>query len=176
MALAIEQHALIGDCQTAALVGSNGSIDWLCLPRFDSGACFAALLGDAEHGHWRIHIAGADHAARRRYRPGTLVLETEFETPAGGCSHDAQWTSDRNRRARRRRDDRCREHSVGGCDRTPRSQRPNADRSSKWCTSPARRFEVQRVCHRHRDVRLPAVVLPGRRGKPSSAAAGTRVP
>ena len=85
MALAIEQHALIGDCQTAALVGSNGSIDWLCLPRFDSGACFAALLGDAEHGHWRIHIAGADHAARRRYRPGTLVLETDFETPAGAA-------------------------------------------------------------------------------------------
>jgi GH15 family glucan-1,4-alpha-glucosidase len=82
-ALAIEDYALIGDTQTAGLVGRNGSIDWLCLPRFDSGACFAALLGGADHGRWRL--APADDAARveRRYRPGTLVLETTFHTSGG---------------------------------------------------------------------------------------------
>ena len=56
---AIEDYALIGDTQTAALVGLDGSIDWLCLPRFDSGACFAALLGDEDNGHWRIAPAGS---------------------------------------------------------------------------------------------------------------------
>src|SRR5690606_10253399 len=61
----------------------DGSIDWLCLPRFDSGACFAALLGDDEHGHWTIAPAGPIRATRRRYRPGTLVLETEFDTEGG---------------------------------------------------------------------------------------------
>ncbi len=79
----IEDYALIGDCETAALVGRNGSIDWLCWPRFDSGACFAALLGTSEHGRWLI--APTDPTARisRRYREGTLILETTFETQDG---------------------------------------------------------------------------------------------
>jgi GH15 family glucan-1,4-alpha-glucosidase len=79
----IEDYALIGDCATAALVGRNGSIDWLCLPRFDSPACFAALLGEPEHGRWLV--APADPAARveRRYRDGSLILETTFETVEG---------------------------------------------------------------------------------------------
>ncbi|HTV95649.1 MAG TPA: glycoside hydrolase family 15 protein [Steroidobacteraceae bacterium] len=84
MPLPIEQYALIGDCHTAALVGSDGSIDWLCFPRFDSGACFAALLGGPEHGRWSIAPAGPVRQARRRYRDGTLILETQFET-AEGC-------------------------------------------------------------------------------------------
>ena len=83
MPLRIEDYALIGDCKTAALVGRDGSIDWLCWPRFDSAACFAALLGDADHGRLLIAPKGASLATRRRYRPGTLVLETEFETETG---------------------------------------------------------------------------------------------
>src|SRR5438270_3952389 len=79
----IEDYALIGDCQTAALVSRDGSIDWLCLPRFDSGAVFAALLGTPEHGRWHVGPAEAVRAVRRRYRPGTLVLETEFDTDSG---------------------------------------------------------------------------------------------
>ncbi len=79
----IEEYGLIGDCRTAALVACDGSIDWLCLPRFDSDACFAALLGTAEHGRWRIAPSGAVNSTRRRYRPGTLILETEFETDTG---------------------------------------------------------------------------------------------
>jgi GH15 family glucan-1,4-alpha-glucosidase len=79
----IEQYALIGDTQTAALVGDDGSIDWLCVPRFDSDACFAALLGDERNGRWLIGPAGGGRAARRRYRDGTLVLETEFDTGGG---------------------------------------------------------------------------------------------
>jgi GH15 family glucan-1,4-alpha-glucosidase len=79
----IEDYALIGDCHTAALVGRDGSIDWLCFPRFDSGACFAALLGTHDHGRWLLAPAGGTHAVRRRYRPGSLVLETEFETDTG---------------------------------------------------------------------------------------------
>ena len=82
----IEDYALIGDCQTAALVGRDGSIDWLCLPRFDSGACFAALLGTPEHGRWQIAPAGDVRRVRRRYREGTLVLETEFETDDGAAA------------------------------------------------------------------------------------------
>ena len=74
---AIERYALIGDTQTAALVGDDGCIDWLCVPRFDSGACFAALLGDGDNGHWGIGPASGARATRRRYRDGTLVLETE---------------------------------------------------------------------------------------------------
>ena len=79
----IEDYALIGDCHTAALVGSNGSIDWLCFPRFDSPACFAALLGTPEHGRWKIAPAGRVRSIKRRYREGTLVLETDFETDDG---------------------------------------------------------------------------------------------
>jgi GH15 family glucan-1,4-alpha-glucosidase len=79
----IEQYAMVGDTQTAALVGDDGSIDWLCAPRFDSTAPFAALLGDDSDGHWLIAPAGGGRAARRRYRDGTLVLETEFDTPEG---------------------------------------------------------------------------------------------
>ena len=83
MPLPIEDYALIGDCHTAALVGRDGSIDWLCLPRFDSGACFAALLGNPEHGRWLMAPAAEVRAVRRRYREGTLILETEFETETG---------------------------------------------------------------------------------------------
>ena len=79
----IEDYGLIGDLGTAALVGRNGSIDWLCLPRFDSGACFAALLGDEAHGRWLMAPAGEVTRTERRYRPGTLVLETDFETADG---------------------------------------------------------------------------------------------
>ncbi|GGM89886.1 glycoside hydrolase family 15 protein [Streptomyces fuscichromogenes] len=79
----IEDYALIGDEQTAALVGRDGSIDWLCLPRFDSAACFARLLGDEDHGHWRIAPQGATTCTRRGYRPDTLVLDTEWETDQG---------------------------------------------------------------------------------------------
>jgi GH15 family glucan-1,4-alpha-glucosidase len=83
MALRIEDYALIGDCQTAALVGKDGSIDWLCLPRFDSGACFAALLGTPDHGRWQVAPTTPIRSVRRAYRPGTLVLDTEFETDGG---------------------------------------------------------------------------------------------
>jgi GH15 family glucan-1,4-alpha-glucosidase len=83
MPLPIEDYALIGDCHTAALVGRDGSIDWLCLPRFDSGACFAALLGGPEHGRWLIAPAAEPVSVRRKYRDGTLILETEIETQEG---------------------------------------------------------------------------------------------
>src|SRR6478736_2894623 len=83
MTLRIEDYALIGDCETAALVGRNGSIDWLCWPRFDSAACFAALLGTPENGRGLIAPALAPLGVTRRYRPGTLVLETEFKTESG---------------------------------------------------------------------------------------------
>jgi GH15 family glucan-1,4-alpha-glucosidase len=79
----IEDYALIGDCETAALVARNGSIDWLCFPRFDSGACFAALLGTPENGRWLIAPSGNIRGIRRRYREGTLILETDFETDSG---------------------------------------------------------------------------------------------
>lgn len=79
----IEDYAMIGDTQTAALVCRSGSIDWLCLPRFDSGACFAALLGHASHGRWLLAPAGQVRATRRRYRHGTLVLETEMDADGG---------------------------------------------------------------------------------------------
>jgi GH15 family glucan-1,4-alpha-glucosidase len=85
MPLRIEDYALIGDCETAALVGRDGSIDWLCWPRFDSGACFAALLGSPKHGRWLIAPATPDTHIKRRYRPGTLVLETQFETGSGSA-------------------------------------------------------------------------------------------
>jgi GH15 family glucan-1,4-alpha-glucosidase len=79
----LEEYGLIGDLESAALVGRNGSIDWLCLPRFDSASCFAALLGDERHGRWLLTPSGEVRAIARRYRPGTLVLETEFETADG---------------------------------------------------------------------------------------------
>ncbi len=80
MPLRIEDYALIGDCQTAALVGKDGSIDWLCLPRFDSGACFAALLGGPEHGRWLLAPRVAVRRVTRSYRDGSLILDTTFET------------------------------------------------------------------------------------------------
>ncbi|MFF4953780.1 glycoside hydrolase family 15 protein [Streptomyces chattanoogensis] len=79
----IEDYALIGDLQTAALVGRDGSVDWLCLPRFDSGACFAALLGGKDNGHWRLAPASPDARAERSYRGDSLVLDTVWETPDG---------------------------------------------------------------------------------------------
>src|SRR4051812_24863268 len=83
MACKIEDYALIGDCQTAALVGRDGSIDWLCFPRFDSGACFAALLGTPEHGRWLIAPANGTASTRRHYRENTLIVETDFVTADG---------------------------------------------------------------------------------------------
>ncbi|MFO0588490.1 MAG: glycoside hydrolase family 15 protein [Polyangiaceae bacterium] len=82
----IEDYALIGDCRTAALVARDGSMDWLCLPRFDSGACFAALLGSDENGRWQIAPVGGHRAKRRRYLHGTLILETDFESPDGAVT------------------------------------------------------------------------------------------
>ncbi|MGH8802674.1 MAG: glycoside hydrolase family 15 protein, partial [Casimicrobiaceae bacterium] len=79
----IEDYALIGNTRTAALVDKSGSIDWMCVPRFDSGACFAALLGQPEHGRWRLAPAGELSSVHRSYRRDTLVLETEFETSDG---------------------------------------------------------------------------------------------
>jgi GH15 family glucan-1,4-alpha-glucosidase len=85
MSTQIEDYALIGDCRSAALVSRSGSIDWLCWPRFDSEACFAALLGTPEHGRWLL--APRDEAKiTRRYRPNTLVLETHFETAEGAVT------------------------------------------------------------------------------------------
>jgi GH15 family glucan-1,4-alpha-glucosidase len=84
--LRIEDYALIGDCQTAALVGRNGSIDWLCWPRFDSAACFAALLGKPENGFWRICPASGARMGTQKYRPDTLIIETDFETPDGAVT------------------------------------------------------------------------------------------
>jgi GH15 family glucan-1,4-alpha-glucosidase len=83
MALRIEDYAIIGDMETAALVGKNGSVDWLCAPRFDSPAFFAALLGTEANGHWQIAPAGEVRRVERRYREGTLILETEIETDDG---------------------------------------------------------------------------------------------
>jgi GH15 family glucan-1,4-alpha-glucosidase len=79
----IEDYGLIGDCHTAALVSREGSIDWLCLPRFDAGACFAALLGSSDQGHWQIKPASPIRQIRRSYRRDTLILDTEFETEDG---------------------------------------------------------------------------------------------
>ena len=83
MPLPIEDYAIIGDCETAALVGRDGSIDWLCWPRFDSDACFAALLGTPEHGRWLIAPQDGTIRITRRYRPNTLILETRFESAEG---------------------------------------------------------------------------------------------
>src|SRR5271168_565104 len=76
----IESYAVIGDCETAALVGLDGSIDWLCLPDFSSDACFARLLGTEENGHWRIAPAVQAEKTTRRYRDDTLILETTLES------------------------------------------------------------------------------------------------
>jgi carbohydrate kinase (thermoresistant glucokinase family) len=81
--LDIEDYAMIGDCKSAALVGRNGSIDWLCWPRFDSTALFAALLGTSEHGRWRIYPADPSPRVSRSYHDGTMVLETQFDTADG---------------------------------------------------------------------------------------------
>jgi GH15 family glucan-1,4-alpha-glucosidase len=82
----IEDYAIIGDCETAALVSRDGSIDWLCWPRFDSGACFAALLGGPEHGRWQITPCDPNARVTRRYREHTLILETDFETSDGAVT------------------------------------------------------------------------------------------
>jgi GH15 family glucan-1,4-alpha-glucosidase len=86
MAAPIEDYGLIGDCETAALVCRNGSIDWLCWPRFDSDACFAALLGKPEHGRWLLAPAGPVVSSSRRYRGDTLILETDYETAEGAVT------------------------------------------------------------------------------------------
>lgn len=84
--LLIEDYALIGDCESCALVGRNGSIDWLCWPRFDSEACFAALLGTADHGRWLLAASASDTRVTRRYGQDTLVLETELENDEGAVT------------------------------------------------------------------------------------------
>src|ERR1700739_2944076 len=83
MSTPLEDYALIGDCSSAALVSRDGSIDWLCLPRFDSPACFAALLGESEHGRWLIGPAAPVVRSERRYLDGSLILVTMFETADG---------------------------------------------------------------------------------------------
>src|SRR4051812_5213657 len=79
----IEDYAFLSDTQTGALVGRDGSVDWLCFPRFDSGACFAAILGDRQNGRWAFTPTEAITGTRRRYSDGTLILETEIETETG---------------------------------------------------------------------------------------------
>ncbi len=82
----IEDYAIIGDCKSAALVGRDGSIDWLCWPRFDSEACFAALLGSPDNGRWLIGPKDATVRVSRRYRSNTLILETRFESEDGAAT------------------------------------------------------------------------------------------
>ncbi|WP_426436379.1 glycoside hydrolase family 15 protein [Bradyrhizobium genosp. P] len=86
MPLHIEDYGLIGDCETAALVGRDGSIDWLCWPAFDSDACFAALLGTSKHGRWLVAPAEKVSKSSRRYQGDTLILETRFETESGAVA------------------------------------------------------------------------------------------
>jgi GH15 family glucan-1,4-alpha-glucosidase len=86
MSLPLEDYAIIGDCETAALISRGGSIDWLCWPRFDSPACFAALLGTADHGRWLIEPAAPGARTSRRYRGRTMILETRFETDEGAVT------------------------------------------------------------------------------------------
>ncbi len=86
MSLRLEDYAVIGDCHSAALVARDGSIDWLCLPRFDSGSCFASLVGTPEHGRWLLTPKGDVLCARRQYRQDTLILETDFETADGAVT------------------------------------------------------------------------------------------
>ncbi|WP_268796565.1 glycoside hydrolase family 15 protein [Pseudomonas huanghezhanensis] len=85
MAVLIEDYALLGNCHTAALVSRDGSLDWLCFPRFDAAACFAALLGDADNGRWKIAPQDANTIVERAYRDGTLILETRFTTDTGSA-------------------------------------------------------------------------------------------
>ena len=82
----IEDYAMLGDCETSALVARNGSVDWLCWPRFDSNACFAALLGDPKNGRWLIAPEKPNRETARRYRENTLILETEIETEDGAAT------------------------------------------------------------------------------------------
>src|SRR5262245_6455462 len=86
MSVPLEDYALIGDCETAALVSRTGSIDWLCWPRFDSAACFAALLGTEDHGRWLIAPADETAHTSRRYRKDTVVLETRHEASEGAAT------------------------------------------------------------------------------------------
>src|SRR5690606_8112537 len=86
MSQLIEDYGIIGNMISAALVSREGSIDWLCLPRFDSQACFAALLGTREHGHWQISPDGPITHTSRRYIRDTAVLETRFDTTTGSCA------------------------------------------------------------------------------------------
>ena len=83
VALPLEQYAIVGDTHTAAVVGDDGSVDWLCLPRFDSAACFASLLGTDDHGSWSMHPADEVVATSRRYRGPTMILETDLRTSSG---------------------------------------------------------------------------------------------
>src|SRR6476661_8567136 len=107
----IEDYALLGDLQTAALVSTAGSIDWLCLPKFDSPACFAALLDTPDAGHWIVAPAGGGVCTRRRYVKDTLVLQTEWVS-GDGASHRLHAAArsrpgrgaDRRRRPWQRRD------------------------------------------------------------------------
>lgn len=85
MTARIEDYGMIGDCETAALVGRDGSIDWLCLPRFDSDSCFAALLGGPDNGRWQIAPQAATEVSGRRYREGSLILETTFTNAEGSA-------------------------------------------------------------------------------------------
>ena len=86
MSKPLEDYGIIGNTISAALVARDGSIDWLCLPRFDSPACFAALLGRPENGRWSIKPAEEDHKKSRRYIDDTAVIETRFDTPTGACT------------------------------------------------------------------------------------------
>src|SRR3954447_2085105 len=86
MSSMIEDYAIIGDTETVALVARNGSIDWFCVPRFDGGACFAALLGGREHGRWLLHPSVEVERIDRRYIDDTMVLETVFTTSTGSAA------------------------------------------------------------------------------------------
>jgi GH15 family glucan-1,4-alpha-glucosidase len=102
MTLRIEDYALIGDCKTAALVGRDGSIDWLCWPRFDAAACFAALLGDAENGRWLLAPKDSLLGIERRYRPGPMSVVASVTrascSPKKSSWHGRQASSNRHRR------------------------------------------------------------------------------
>src|SRR5579875_3448298 len=98
MPLAIEDYAMISDCQSAALVGRDGSIDWLCFPRYDSPSMFGALLGDESHGRWLLAPADAGATATREYLPGTFMLVTRW-TCAGGVVEVTDFMPHGNRRA-----------------------------------------------------------------------------